>query len=96
MSKDLGKGVSVTGAGQASEVHEREWRIHENHYGEKEAKFTTGGRGPVMSLGFQVSDVQKPLAAVWRVRPESRGQLHPERHHQAQDPHDQERRILCD
>ena len=38
-----------------------------NHYGEKEAKFTTGGRGPVMSLGFQVSDVQKPLAAVWRI-----------------------------
>ena len=36
-----------------------------NHYGEKEAKFTTGGRGPVM--GFQVSDVQKPLAAVWRI-----------------------------
>ena len=34
-----------------------------NHYGEKEAKFTTGGRGPV----FQVSDVQKPLAAVWRI-----------------------------
>ena len=23
-----------------------------NHNGEKEAKFTTGGRGPVMSLGF--------------------------------------------
>ena len=38
-----------------------------NHYGEEEAKFATGGRGPVMSLGFQVGDVQKPLAAVWRI-----------------------------
>ena len=25
-----------------------------NHYGEKEAKFTTGGRGPVMSLGLGI------------------------------------------
>ena len=38
-----------------------------NHYGVKEAKFATGGRGPVKSLGFQVSEVQKPLAAVWRI-----------------------------
>ena len=38
-----------------------------NHYGEKEAKFTVGQDATVMSLGFQVSDVQKPLAAVWRI-----------------------------
>ena len=38
-----------------------------NHFGEKEAKFTIGGRGLVMSLGFQVSDVPKTLAAVWRI-----------------------------
>ena len=44
-----------------------------NHYGEKEAKFTTGGRGPEMSLGFHVSDVQKPLAAIWRI--EDKGNL---------------------
>ena len=30
-----------------------------NHYGEKEAKFTTGCRGHVMSLGFQMSDVRR-------------------------------------
>ena len=38
-----------------------------NHYGAKEAKFKTEEGGQVMSLGFQVSDVQKPLAAVWRI-----------------------------
>ena len=44
-----------------------------NHYGEKEAKFTVGEDPSVMSLGFQVSDVQKPLAAVWRIA--SKGNL---------------------
>jgi hypothetical protein len=38
-----------------------------NHYGEKTATFTTGSGANVMSLGFQVSDVRKPLAAVWRI-----------------------------
>jgi hypothetical protein len=38
-----------------------------NHYGEKEAQFKTSHDGPVMGLGFQVSDVEKPLAAVWRI-----------------------------
>jgi hypothetical protein len=37
------------------------------HYGEKTATFRTGGQESVMSLGFQVSDVQKPLASVWRI-----------------------------
>ena len=37
-----------------------------NHYGEKTATFRTGTEGNIMSLGFQVSDVKKPLAAVWR------------------------------
>ena len=37
------------------------------HYGEKTATFRAGGAEAVMSLGFQVSDVQKPLAAVWRI-----------------------------
>ena len=35
------------------------------HYGENTATFRAGGSEAVMSLGFQVSDVQKPLAAVW-------------------------------
>ena len=38
-----------------------------NHYGEKTATFRTGEAGNIMSLGFQVSDVKKPLAAVWRI-----------------------------
>ena len=38
-----------------------------NHYGEKEAKFTVGQDATVMSLGFQISDALKPLAAVWRI-----------------------------
>jgi hypothetical protein len=38
-----------------------------NHYGEKVATFVAGGEGEIMSLGFQVSDVRKPLAAVWRI-----------------------------
>ena len=37
------------------------------HYVEKTATFPAGGSQAVMSLGFQVSDVQKPLAAVWRI-----------------------------
>ena len=37
------------------------------HYGEKTATFRAGRGEAVMSLGFQVSDVQKPLAAVWRI-----------------------------
>ena len=37
------------------------------HYGEKVATFRAGGREKVMSLGFQVSDVQKPLAAAWKI-----------------------------
>jgi hypothetical protein len=37
------------------------------HYGEKTATFRAGDAAAVMSLGFQVSDVQKPLAAVWRI-----------------------------
>jgi len=40
------------------------------HFGSKEVKFRTKpGEGPdiVMSMGFEVSEVQKPLAAVWRI-----------------------------
>jgi hypothetical protein len=38
------------------------------HYGERVANFkTTGHEAAVMSLTFQVSDVQKPLAAVRRI-----------------------------
>ena len=37
------------------------------HYGAKEAMFTAGKDKTVMGLGFQISDVQKPLAAVWRI-----------------------------
>ena len=37
------------------------------HYGEKTATFRAGSQEAVLSLGFQVSDVQKPLAAVWRI-----------------------------
>ena len=37
------------------------------HYGEKTATFKAGLEQGVMSLGFQLSDVQKPLAAVWRI-----------------------------
>ncbi len=33
----------------------------------KEAKFKVGRDATGMSLGFRVSDVQKPLAAVWRI-----------------------------
>ena len=38
------------------------------NYGAKEAMFKTGERSDqLMSLGFQVSDLQEPLAAVWRI-----------------------------
>ncbi len=37
------------------------------HSGEKLATFPTGKGQSVMSLGFLVSEVQKPLAAVWRI-----------------------------
>jgi hypothetical protein len=37
------------------------------HYGERTAKFRTIGESAIMSLTFQVSDVQKPLAAVRRI-----------------------------
>ena len=38
------------------------------HYGAKETMFMTGeNKDKLMKLGFQVSDVQKPLAAVWRI-----------------------------
>jgi hypothetical protein len=37
------------------------------HYGERKANFRVPGGASVMSLGFQVSDVQKPLAAVRRI-----------------------------
>ena len=37
------------------------------HYGEKNATLRVGPNSGVMSLGFQVSDVQKPLVAVRRI-----------------------------
>ena len=37
------------------------------HYGEKNVTFKVGPSSAVMSLGFQVSDVQKPLVAVRRI-----------------------------
>jgi hypothetical protein len=37
------------------------------HYGERTANFRTVGEAAIMSLTFQVSDVQKPLAAVRRI-----------------------------
>ena len=39
-----------------------------NHYGSRAVTFRTdGGEGRMMGLDFQVSDVRKPLAAVWRI-----------------------------
>ena len=39
-----------------------------NHYGSRAVTFKTDGKeGRVMGLEFQVSDVRKPLAAVWRI-----------------------------
>ena len=37
------------------------------HYGEKRVDFVTGNRDEVMRMHFQVSDVQRPLAAVCRI-----------------------------
>ncbi len=37
------------------------------HYGEKQATFRAGSEGTVLVMTFQASDVQKPLAAVWRI-----------------------------
>ena len=37
------------------------------HCGERVATFQVGPNSSVMSLGFQVSDVRKPLAAVHRI-----------------------------
>ena len=38
------------------------------HYGKRSATFTAGGNSErILGMDFQVSDVQKPLAAVWRV-----------------------------
>ena len=62
--------------GEAYKIEEPEkWMKFKNasggrmgHYGAKEAMFKTGEmKDKVMTLGFQVSDVQKPLAAVWRI-----------------------------
>ena len=38
-----------------------------NHYGERRTTFRTEGSDTVMGMTFQASDVQKPLAAVWRI-----------------------------
>ena len=38
-----------------------------NHFGEKTVNFTSGDQDSIMSMGFQVCDVQRPLAAVWRM-----------------------------
>lgn len=40
---------------------------HMKHYGERRATFRAGKEGPVLGMTFQASDVQKPLAAVWRI-----------------------------
>ena len=37
------------------------------HYGERRTTFKADGSGTVMGMTFQASDVQKPLAAVWRI-----------------------------
>ena len=40
---------------------------HMKHYGERHATFRAGKSGSVLGMTFQASDVQKPLAAVWRI-----------------------------
>ena len=40
---------------------------HMKHYGERRATFRAGKSGAVLGMTFQASDVQKPLAAVWRI-----------------------------
>ncbi len=37
------------------------------HYGERRTMFRAGKGGHVLGMTFQASDVQKPLAAVWRI-----------------------------
>ncbi len=37
------------------------------HYGERQKTFKTGEDETVIGVTFQASDVQKPLAAVWRI-----------------------------
>ena len=40
------------------------------HYGHREVKFSAveaGAKERMMRLGFEVCDVRKPLAAVWRI-----------------------------
>ena len=37
------------------------------HYGEKMVSFKTGDQDDVKGMRFQVCDVQRPLAAVWRI-----------------------------
>ena len=38
-----------------------------NHYGEKMVNFTAGDQDSLIGMKFQVCDVQRPLAAVWRM-----------------------------
>ena len=66
LPQELGRGVRVEAA--------RKWLkfttasgARMGHYGAREATFKTQKEKTIMSLGFQVSDVQKPLAAVWRI-----------------------------
>jgi hypothetical protein len=40
---------------------------HMKHYGERHTTFRAGKSGSVLGMTFQASDVQKPLAAVWRI-----------------------------
>ena len=40
---------------------------HMKHYGERRTTFRAGKEGPVLGMTFQASDVQKPLAAGWRI-----------------------------
>ena len=37
------------------------------HYGEKRVTFMTNDQDKVIGMDFQVSDVKRPLAAVWRI-----------------------------
>ena len=37
------------------------------HYGEKRVTFMTNDQDRVIGMDFQVSDVKRPLAAVWRI-----------------------------
>ncbi len=37
------------------------------HYGSKRVQLKTEAKKPIAELNFQVTDVRKPLAAVWRL-----------------------------